>query len=187
VGLLLPLTLILAPAVYAGWGPIFGAEALEPGWLELVAWRIDTAGEAWVAVPFGVAGLILSMHLLNLEAWLVGQWARLMLGSRARDVPPALSTIDAANPPSGVLPSVGGVNRMISELTPRERDVLTLIARGYSNAAIAEAFVVSEGTVKTHVKRILAKLEVRDRTQAAVFAFDSGFITPAHALQVQPG
>lgn len=61
--------------------------------------------------------------------------------------------------------------------------MLLLIARGYSNAEIAEAFVVSEGTVKTHVKRILGKLEVRDRTQAAVFAFGSGFVTPETASE----
>ena len=71
-------------------------------------------------------------------------------------------------------------------MTPREREVLLLIARGYSNAEIAEAFVVSEGTVKTHVKRILSKLEVRDRTQAAVFAFDSGFVTPESASEPEP-
>jgi len=58
---------------------------------------------------------------------------------------------------------------------------LQLIARGYSNAEIAEAFVLSEGTVKTHVKRILAKLELRDRTQATVWAFDHGLVRPAGA------
>ncbi|KJY38642.1 MULTISPECIES: response regulator [Streptomyces] len=79
-----------------------------------------------------------------------------------------LSEVSRATDPAGV-----------GELTERETEVLVLIAQGLSNAEIADRLLVAESTIKTHVSRILVKLGLRDRTQAAVYAYETRLVTPA--------
>jgi DNA-binding NarL/FixJ family response regulator len=71
-----------------------------------------------------------------------------------------------------------GATGKLAELTPREVEVLTKLARGRSNAEIATDMYLSEATIKTHVSRILAKLDLRDRVQAVVLAYEEGLVLP---------
>jgi DNA-binding NarL/FixJ family response regulator len=83
-------------------------------------------------------------------------------------------------------PDQPGATGKLAELTPRELEVLTEVARGHSNAEIAADLYLSEATVKTHVSRILAKLDLRDRVQAVVLAYEEGLVQRGAIDEITP-
>jgi DNA-binding NarL/FixJ family response regulator len=138
----------------------------------LVLTTFDDDDALWGALDAGAAGFVLkdasaedliaaTRAVANGAAWLDPKVAPRVLHAFRSNVRPRLA--EAAR---------------IDTLTPREHDVLRNIARGATNSEIAAALYVSEATVKTHVGTIFAKLGVRDRAAAIVFAFDHGIVDP---------
>jgi DNA-binding NarL/FixJ family response regulator len=151
-------------------------------------------------VAAGLAARILVLTTFNLDEYVYAALRAGASGFLLKNVPPAdlfsgiraVAAGDAVVAPNvtrrlldafaGRLPdpSTGRspVDERMHQLTAREREVLTEVARGRSNAEIAERLGVAEGTVKTHVGRVLTKLGLRDRVQVVVFAYETGLIRP---------
>ncbi len=143
-------------------------EADSPRVLILTTFDLDEYVDA--ALRAGASGFLLKdsarEHLIDAvnviasgDALLAPTVTRRLIAHYARTAP-------AAPPPE------------LDELTTREREVLELVGRGRTNAEIAATLIISEATVKTHVGRIMAKLNLRDRVQAVVFAYDHGLVHP---------
>jgi len=114
-----------------------------------------------------------------LFAWAIGLSVRRQIQRWIHDAPP----VPRDAPVLGLsTPSAGSSAANLSSLTRRELEVLTLLARGHSNGELAGLLHIGEGTVKTHVARILAKLELRDRLQAVVLVYEMGLVGPQSAV-----
>jgi len=154
-----------------------GIEAIRqlPGWRVLVlttfgldeyiveALRAGASGFITKDVP--AAALVRAVRVIAAgDALLTPAVTRQLLDSVARRLPAPVERSPEA----------------LSELTDREREVFELLARGLSNAEIAAALILGEATVKTHVSNVLMKLDLRDRVQAVVLAYEVGLIQPGH-------
>jgi DNA-binding NarL/FixJ family response regulator len=127
------------------------------------------------AIAAGASGFLLK----DTRAEVLADAVRTVAGGEALLAPAILRRLVAhhtASPATAVEPSqvVPGLH----ELTERELEVLRLLGRGFSNQEVARELWISESTVKTHVTRVFAKLELRDRAQAVVLAYESGLVAP---------
>ncbi|QLE70700.1 response regulator transcription factor [Streptomyces rectiverticillatus] len=151
-----------------------------------------------ITAPAGAATKVLVLTTFDLdeyvyEALRAGASGFLLKDASAEDLAQAVRVVaagDALLSPNLTKRLISEFSRMtgapraplkerVGSLTERETEVLSLVAQGLSNAEIATRLVVAEQTVKTHVSRILVKLGLRDRTQAAVFAYETGLVRPA--------
>ncbi|WP_422740240.1 response regulator [Micromonospora sp. WMMD729] len=138
----------------------------------LVLTTFDTEADAFAALRAGASGFLLKNvppeELLD-AIRVVARGDSVVAPSITRRL------LDRFAGQLGVAPTA---DPRLAQLTEREREVLLLVAQGLSNAEIATKAHVAEATVKTHVGRILAKLQLRDRVQAVVLAYESGLVTP---------
>jgi DNA-binding NarL/FixJ family response regulator len=144
--------------------------AIEPPPRVLVLTTFDLDEYVFGALRAGAAGFLLKdasrERLLEAIRVVHGGEALLSPSITRRLIEDFAARTDPLEPPTAVL----------ERITPREREVLVLVARGLSNSEIAERLVVTDATVKSHVGSILMKLDLRDRVQAVVFAYENGIV-----------
>ncbi|MFF2044077.1 response regulator [Kitasatospora sp. NPDC058170] len=135
----------------------------------------------YAALAAGASGFLLkdvtSAHLAA-AVHLVNTGDALLAPSITRRLVERFSSAAPSAGAPGAPSATPAVHRDLAALTPREREVLTLMGRGLSNAELAKELTLSEATVKTHVARIFAKLTLRDRAQAVVLAYETGLVAP---------
>ncbi|HEX5881523.1 MAG TPA: response regulator transcription factor [Actinomycetota bacterium] len=138
----------------------------------LVVTTFDLDEYVYEALRAGASGFVLkdaSAQALAEAVRVVAAGDAMLSPSVTRRLLGAFARLGAPRPPD---------REQVEQLTERETEVLTLVARGRSNAEIARDLVVAEQTVKTHMGRVLTKLGLRDRTQAAIFAYETGLVRP---------
>jgi DNA-binding NarL/FixJ family response regulator len=149
--------------------------AIEPAPRVLVLTTFDLDEYVFGALRAGAAGFLLKdaprERLIEAIRVVHGGEALLSPSITRRLIEDFAARSDPIEPPAAVL----------AELTPREREVLVLVAHGLSNAEIAARLVVTEATVKSHVGAVLLKLGLRDRVQAVVFAYEHGIVVAGEA------
>ena len=143
----------------------------------LVPTTFDLDEYVYEALCAGASGFLLK----SATGEALAEAVRVVAGGDALPAPSVTRRLIAHFARSGVGTGGGRPLRTVEELTERGTEVLALIAGGLSNAESGERLVVAEQTVKTHVSRILAKPNLRDRTQAAVHAYETGLVRPGSA------
>ena len=143
--------------------------------------QADSQARVIILTTFGLDEYVIEALRAGASAFVLKEAPPERILTAIREVAAGRALIDPAVTQTvidqlGLRPARPELSARIDDLTPREREVLVLVARGHSNAEIAATLVISEGTTKTHVAHILSKLRVRDRAQAIVLAYDSGTV-----------
>jgi DNA-binding NarL/FixJ family response regulator len=150
--------------------------ALDPACRVVMLTTFDLDRYVYAALSLGASGFLLkdvTADHLAASVRLVDTGDALLAPSITRRLVERFASPDRAPGPAGP-----AVPTELEPLTPREREVLGLVGRGLSNSELAAVLTLSEATVKTHVARIFAKLDLRDRAQAVVLAYETGLVTP---------
>ncbi|RKN46931.1 response regulator [Streptomyces hoynatensis] len=148
--------------------------AAEPAAKVLVLTTFDLDEYVYQALRAGASGFLLK----DASARQLAEGVRVVASGEALLAPAVTKRLIGEFARLGAAPRPPAQER-VGELTARETEVLALVAQGLSNAEIAAHLTVGESTVKTHVNRLLAKLGLRDRTQAAIFAYETRLVTPS--------